>query len=87
MPEWVGHWTRDQKVWCSILAIGYVYKCLINFLYHTASVHPAVMGTWWNKNYSTVVVIGCSCRKMIIKVSGHQHGWLADGYDLEIGHF
>ena len=23
----------------------------------------------------------------IIKVSGHQHWWLAGGYDLEIGHF
>ena len=23
----------------------------------------------------------------IIKVSGHQHPWLADGYNLEIGHF
>ena len=22
-----------------------------------------------------------------IKVSGHQHQWLAGGYDLEIGHF
>ena len=22
-----------------------------------------------------------------IKVSGHQYGWLAGGYDLEIGHF
>ena len=24
---------------------------------------------------------------VIIKVSGHQHRWLAGGYDLEIGHF
>ena len=24
---------------------------------------------------------------VIIKVSGHQYRWLADGYDLEIGHF
>ena len=24
---------------------------------------------------------------MLIKVSGHQHRWLAGGYDLEIGHF
>ena len=23
----------------------------------------------------------------IIKVSGHQYQWLADGYDLEVGHF
>ena len=23
---------------------------------------------------------------MIIKVSGHQHLWLAGGYDLKIGH-
>ena len=23
----------------------------------------------------------------IIKVSGHQYRWLADGYDLEVGHF
>ena len=23
----------------------------------------------------------------IVKVSGHQYGWLAGGYDLEIGHF
>ena len=25
--------------------------------------------------------------KVIIKVTGHQHQWLAGGYDLEIGHF
>ena len=25
--------------------------------------------------------------RVIIKVSGHQHQWLAGGYDLEIGHF
>ena len=23
----------------------------------------------------------------IIKVSGHQYRWLADGYDMELGHF
>ena len=25
--------------------------------------------------------------RTIIKVSGHQHRWLAGGYELEIGHF
>ena len=25
--------------------------------------------------------------RVIIKVSGHQHLWLAGGYELEIGHF
>ena len=25
--------------------------------------------------------------RVIIKVKGHQHWWLAGGYDLEIGHF
>ena len=25
--------------------------------------------------------------RAIIKASGHQHWWLAGGYDLEIGHF
>ena len=25
--------------------------------------------------------------QVIIKVLGHQHRWLAGGYDLEIGHF
>ena len=25
--------------------------------------------------------------RVIIKVKGHQHQWLAGGYDLEIGHF
>ena len=25
--------------------------------------------------------------RVIIKVSGHQHRWLAGGYNLEIGHF
>ena len=25
--------------------------------------------------------------QVIIKVSGHQHRWLAGGYDLETGHF
>ena len=27
------------------------------------------------------------CAWVIIKVSGHQHWWLAGGYDLQIGHF
>ena len=25
--------------------------------------------------------------RVMIKVPGHQHQWLAGGYDLEIGHF
>ena len=25
--------------------------------------------------------------RTIIKASGHQHSWLAGGYDLEMGHF
>ena len=25
--------------------------------------------------------------RVVIKVKGHQHRWLAGGYDLEIGHF
>ena len=25
--------------------------------------------------------------RVIIKVKGHQHRWLAGGYNLEIGHF
>ena len=25
--------------------------------------------------------------RVIMKVLGHQHWWLAGGYDLEIGHF
>ena len=25
--------------------------------------------------------------RAIVKVSGNQHQWLANGYDLEIGHF
>ena len=29
--------------------------------YHAASVHPAVMGTWWNKQWR--IVNGNSCRK------------------------
>ena len=24
-------------------------KCWANFSFHTASAHPAVMGTWWNE--------------------------------------
>ena len=34
----------------------------------------------WHQNRNTGI-------RAIIKVSGYQHRWLADGYDLEIGHF
>ena len=27
------------------------------------------------------------CARVIIKVLGYQHKWLAGGFDLEIGHF
>ena len=33
----------------------------------------------------TLIIILAGARA--IKVSGHQHRWLAGGYDLEIGHF
>ena len=34
----------------------------------------------------TLIIILAGIRA-IIKVSGHQHQWLAGDYDLEIGHF
>ena len=34
-----------------------------------------------------VDIITFAGTRVIIKVSGHQHQWLAGGYDLEIGHF
>ena len=30
-------------------ATGHVSRCWASLSYHTASVHPAVMGTWWNE--------------------------------------
>ena len=35
-----------------------------------------------------VSINGCvfAGTRVIIKVSGHQHWWLAGGYDLEVGH-
>ena len=33
------------------------------------------------------LVITLAGARAIIKVSSHQHRWLASGYDLEIGHF
>ena len=47
---------------------------------HTYSYTTAITG---RKN--TIQVI--TSAQAIIKVSGHQHRWLAGGYDQEIGHF
>ena len=33
------------------------------------------------------LIIARALGRVIIKVLGHQHRWLAGGYDLEIGHF
>ena len=43
VAQWIRHWTQDQ-----IPNDSYVLKCQANFAFHTASVHPAVMGrpTW-----------------------------------------
>ena len=38
--------TQDQKVWCSVLSVGYVYKCRAYIVFHTDSVHLAIIGTW-----------------------------------------
>ena len=35
---------QDQRVWCSIPSAGHVKKCWPNFVFHTVSVHPPVMG-------------------------------------------
>ena len=32
-------------------------------------------------------ITSCIGARVIIKVSGHQHQWLAGSYDLVIGHF
>ena len=34
-----------------------------------------------------ILIIARVPARLIIKVSGHQHWWLAGGYDLEIRHF
>ena len=33
------------------------------------------------------LIIALAPARVIIKVSGHQYSWLADGYDLEMEHF
>ena len=33
------------------------------------------------------LIIGQAPERVIIKVKGHQHQWLAGGYDLKIEHF
>ena len=38
-----------------------------------------------NKNKIHQVITMLADARVIIKVKGHQHQWLADGYDLEIG--
>ena len=43
---WIGCWTQDQKVWGSIPSAGHVQKCQANFVFPTASVGQAIMGTW-----------------------------------------
>ena len=35
----------------------------------------------------TTLIIARALARVMIKVKGHQHPWLAGGYDLEIGHF
>ena len=38
------------------------------------------------KTAESIKYITAHDAKVIIKASGHQHQWLAGGYDLEIGH-
>ena len=51
-------WMGDR---CSSHAGGHVYRCWASLSYHAASVHPAVMGTWWKEQWR--IVNGNSCRK------------------------
>ena len=46
---------------CSSHATDHVLSCWASLSYHAASVHPAVMGTWWNENWR--IVNGISCGK------------------------
>ena len=49
--EWLRSWTRNPGIRGSIPAPLSLIETLGKFLIHTASVHPAVMGTRWNENW------------------------------------
>ena len=48
-PSGQGIGLKIRKVWVLIPSAGHVYKCRANFVFHTALVHPAVMGTWFTE--------------------------------------
>ena len=48
VATWIRHWTQDQKVWV-LFPLLVMCRSVGQTLFHTASAHPAVMGTWWNE--------------------------------------
>ena len=58
MPSPVSTWMGDR---CLSHVASHVYRQWTSLSYHAASVHPAMMGTWWNKKWT--IVNGIICRK------------------------
>ena len=66
------HWTQDHPdVWGLIHSADVMEKCLVNFTFHTVSVHPAIMGTWYTGSKVGSIVAGCISEEHICS-----HGWL-----------
>ena len=68
---WIDVWPGDLQVlkkyghiwhWMPLLRQG-VIKQHTTKPYHATSIHPGVMGTWWNEKWR--IVNGISCRKCI----------------------
>ena len=56
--EWVDRALNSESK-ALVFDSHYWYKCLINFLFHAATVYPTVMGTWWQKKYVWVAEAAC----------------------------
>ena len=79
-------------VWC-VLYPSELCSSLCPTLGKQAIIHQVTTMLATSKNVHLLTTITddpsltLASTQAIIKVSGHQHHWLAGGYDLEIGHF
>ena len=66
--------------------------CMVNSLCKKATIHQVTTMLATSKNvlfpdHNHLLITSAGDPSLIIKMSGHQHRWLAGGYDLEVGHF
>ena len=76
----IGTWRKEKK----LIQMAHFSFWFLS-LHKIATIHQvATMLAISRNHWPPLKITGA---RAIIKVSGHHHRWLVDGYDLEIGHF